>query len=223
MAKAYPVFLDLAAVKCLVVGVGAVGRRKIDSLLQAGAGRLLALDPDPAAGQALPSSPALVFEAREFVPGDLIGCSLVFASSAKKSLNSTVAALCAERGIFCNCVDAPEQGSFIVPASARCGELTLALSSGGASPAYARRLRQELEVWLQDRAPLASLLGRLRPLVLALGHDTGQNTELFRLLAHSELDQALVRGDRELCLRLLEQVLPAGLHRHITELLDGLV
>ena len=223
MARHYPLFLDLSRAKCLLVGAGAVGRRKIDTLLEAGAGHILALDPDPAAGQGLPAHPALVFEAREFVPEDLHACALVFAASASSAVNAAVAELCAGRGIFCNCVDAPEKGTCIVPASARCGELVLALSSGGSSPAYVRRLRNELEPWLRDKAPLASLLGRLRPRVLALGQDTVQNTELFRLLACQELEQALARGDKDLCLRLLGQMLPQSLHAHITELLDGLV
>ena len=219
----YPLFLDLSRTKCLVIGAGAVGRRKIGLLLESGVRELLVLDPDLQDTASLPGHPALVFEARGFVPEDLAGCALVFAVSGSREANAAIAAACAERGIFCNCADAPLEGTCIVPATARVGEMTLAISTGGASPAYARALRKELEGWLREKAPLASLLGRIRPRLLALEKDTRHNTKLFRALVRSRLGAALAAKDATRCEALLAAMLPEDLHPWIAEFLDGLV
>ena len=219
----YPLFLDLSRVKCLVVGAGAVGRRKIDALLESGVRKLVALDPELAASAMLPEHPALVCEARGFMPEDLAGCALVFAASGSREVNAAVAAACAEQGIFCNCADAPLEGSCVVPATIRADGMTLALSTGGASPAYARHLRTELEGWLHAKAPLAALLGRIRPRLLALERDTLQNTLLLRALVQSGLGAALAAGDGKRCGELLAAALPEELHPRIAEFLDGLV
>ena len=108
-----------------------------------------------------------------------------------------------------------------MPAVARTERLAAALSTGGASPALARRWRGELESWLAPRARMSRLMGELRPLVLALGMDTGQNTAIFRTLAASPLQDCLERGDLAGCRALLEQTLPPALHDRITELLDA--
>ena len=219
----YPLFLDLSRAKCLVVGAGAVGRRKIDALLESGVRELVVLDPELTDSASLPGHPALVFAARRFVPEDLAGCALAFAASGSRETNAAVAAACAARGVLCNCVDAPLEGTCIVPATVRAGEMTLALSTGGASPAYARHLREELESWLPGKAPLAALLGRIRPRLLALERDTMQNTESFRALVQSGLEAALAAGDARRCEELLAAGLPQELHPWITEFLDGLV
>lgn len=219
----YPLFLDLGRARCLVVGAGAVGRRKVDALLEAGVRELMVLDPEPAERVLLPEHPALIFEARCFRPDDLSGCALVFAASGSREVNAAVAAACAEWGIFCNCADAPLEGNCIVPVTGRVGEMALALSTGGASPAYARFLREELEAWLHEKAPLATLLGRIRPRLLALERDTMHNTTLFRELVRSGIGAALAAGDLNRCRELLAAALPEELHPGIAEFLDGLV
>jgi len=200
-----------------------VGRRKVDALLAAGVQELVVLDTEPAERALLPEHPALVFEARDFRPDDLTGCALAFAASGSREANAAVAAACAEQGIFCNCADAPLEGSCIVPATASAGDMVLALSTGGASPAYARHLRAELEVWLQDKAPLTTLLGRIRPRLLALERDTAHNTALFHALVQSKLGEALAAGDLTRCMELLAASLPEELPPWMAEFLDGLV
>jgi len=219
----YPLFLDLGRMKCLVVGAGAVGLRKTGMLLECGVGELLVLDPDLPDRALLPEHPAARFEARCFTPEDLAGCALVFAATGSREANAAIAAACAERGIFCNCADAPLEGNCIVPATARAGDVTLALSTGGASPAYARALRKELEDWLQAKAPLAALMGRIRPCLLALGKDTRHNTKLFRALVQSGIEAALAAKDARLCGDLLAAALPEELRPRLAEFLDGLV
>lgn len=221
----YPLFLDLSSVHCLVVGAGEVGRRKLSALLQSEPASVLVLDtaPPSAAAAALFDNPRVIFEQRGFAPEDVEGRSLVFAATGDRAANAAVAQACTRRNILCNCADAPREGNCIVPATARRGTLMAALSTGGHSPALARRLRGELEDWLAPRAALTALLGRLRPHVLALPDKTGQNTVLFRSLTYSPLREALAGRDRARCEALLRELLPDALHPHIPELLHDLL
>ena len=220
----YPLFLNLRQARCLVAGLGEVGRRKLQSLLEADAGEVLVRDvaaPPPEA-DALLAAPQVSFARRACTVEDVRGCRLVFAATGDRAENARLAALCREEGILCNCADAPEAGSFIVPALARQGELMLALSTGGASPALARRWRRELEDWLGPRVRMARLMGRIRPCVLALSHDSGQNRKLFRTLAESPLQHWLQHGDNAACHAYLAQTLPPELHARIAEFLHDL-
>ena len=233
----YPLFLSLERAHCLIVGAGEVGLRKAHSLLECGPASLLVLDVTApgSAWEKLRTYPALRTETRAFTPDDVVGKALAFACTGSREANAAVVRACAAQGVLCNCVDAPLEGSFIVPATARARhvpgndalsgeavELSAALSTGGGSPAWARVLKQELEDWLAPRLPMTVLLARLRPLVLALGDDTGQNTAIFRSLARSGLREAL-GTDPEASRRMLREALPEALHPHIPELLYDLI
>lgn len=220
----YPVFLSLTGMRCVLAGLGAVGRRKLAGLLACRPASVLALDiaaPAPEAAELL-GDPRVRFEQRAFRRDDLRGCALVFAATGDSAENSRIAALCAECGVWCNSITTPDEGTFQVPAVARQGMLAAALSTGGASPALSRRWKAELEQWLAPRSRTAAFMGRLRPLVLALGEETGHNTRLFRKLAASPLQALLEAGDTTACRRLLRAELPPALHDHIAELLDDL-
>lgn len=222
----YPLFLDLSRTHCLIVGAGDVGRRKLTTLLQSAPASVLVLDVAPPCAElaeALAADSRVTFARRTFTPADVEGRGLVFAATGNRAANAAVAAACARRNVLCNCADAPREGNCIVPATARKGDLVAALSTGGGSPALARRLRLELESWLEPRAALATLLGRLRPHVLAMPGKTGQNAALFRTLAHSSLRDALDTGDRARCEALLRELLPDALHPHIPEFMHDLV
>ena len=221
----YPVFLELSGQSCLVVGAGAVGCRKIASLLECPIERLHVIDlaePDTNL-QVWLEDKRVSFMKRPFTPSDVEGCALVFAATSSRQTNDAVARACAERGILCNCTDAPKDSSFIVPALVEQGNIAIALSTGGASPALARKIREDLEAWLGERyTGISELLMRLRPLVLALHHETRQNTTLFRSIVDSPLSEALQRRDRQTCESLLRELLPIELHPYIMELLHDL-
>ena len=223
-APLYPIFISLTGIHCLVVGLGQVGQRKLSGLLACGPASVLVLDlAEPATEvAALLSDPRVRFEQRSCMQADLQGRALVFAATGSAAENSRIATLCAGAGILCNSASNPEEGCFQVPAVARHAPLAAALSTGGASPALARRWKGELERWLEPRSRMAALMGRLRPLVLALGEDTGQNTRLFRKLADSSLQQWLEENDLESCRRCLQAELPPALHVNIAELLHDL-
>lgn len=222
----YPLFADLSRKRCLVVGAGEVGRRKIGTLAGCGATDILVLDtrgPDQKLGEVL-SLPGVSFEQRSFEDTDLDGRFLVIASTSNEELNWRISRACQERGILCNIVDQPEKCSFIVPALFTQGDLTVAISTGGSSPALARRIRKGLGDFLgSEYGATLTLMGRLRPLVLELGLGPQKNSNIFRGLVHSGLLEALKEGDTAKALELLERFVPAQLHPRLTELMDGLV
>ena len=224
-APAYPLFLSLGNCHCLVVGLGEVGQRKLAGLLVCKPLSVLALDmlPQealPPGARSLLAAPCVRYAQRPCQMDDVMASNLVFAATGKHEENLRIAALCHEARVFCNCASAPHAGNFMLPSVARQGEMAVALSTGGASPALARRWRHELEDWLAPRSRMVRLMGRLRPLVLAMKADTGQNTELFRKIAASPLQGWLASNDMEQCRQWLLAHLPPPLHAHLAELLD---
>lgn len=222
----YPAFINLEKKQCLVVGAGEVGRRKIQSLLDAGAGSVAVIDTaEPGQDMlSLMESAPLHFECREFRDEDLEGIFLVIASTSSEEVNWHISRLCAERGILCNIVDQPEKCSFIVPATVKRGDLTVAISTAGRSPALAKQIRRNLQENFGDEyAMLLSIMGKLRPLMLGLGQETSENTAVFRKVVASNLLEALASNDLETATVLLKETLPEPLHDNIPELLDGIV
>ncbi len=227
MQTLYPVYLALGSRPCLVAGLGKVGCRKLEALLDAKPASVLGLDLLPLAelspkARELLARPRVSFEQRPCRPSDVLPGMLVFAATSNAEENTRILGLCRAQGALCNMVTMPALGDFEIPALARSGCLSAALSTGGASPALAARLRMELESWLKEHARLATFMGRLRPQVLALGGDSGQNGTLFRKLADSPFEDWLASGDLESCRFWLKAELPQALHPQIEELLHAL-
>jgi len=221
----YPMFVSLEGRSCLVVGAGQVGLRKIVSLADCGASPLVIVErgaPNEAL-LALAARPGVQLAQRDFELSDLDGRFLVVAATSNQELNRRIGAMCQERAILCNIVDAPEQGSFIVPSCVNRGELSIAISTGGQSPALTKRIRKDLQDRFgEEYARFLRLMSRLRPNVLALGRETETNSALFRKLVASRLLEALRNGDGTLARTELLALLPQELHHLIPELLDGL-
>lgn len=208
-----------------MAGAGEVGLRKAAVALRAKPSRLCLLDPfmDEESVRAQLPQPELQLCRKTFAPSDIEGCFLVFAATAKREVNALIAAVCAEKNILCNIADAPHESSFLVPAIVDNGGVTIALSTAGQSPALARRLRRELEAWVEKRyIPLLAFLGRLRPLLLHLGLPTEDNSEILREIVASPLADCLQNQERSAAGALLTKLLPEQLHPRIGDLLDGL-
>jgi precorrin-2 dehydrogenase/sirohydrochlorin ferrochelatase len=124
-----------------VVGGGAVATRKARKLLQAGAEVVVV------SSEMRPELLGMNVEAykRAYEYGDLEGAELAFAATDSREVNAAVAREARERGVRVNVADRPSEGDFAVPATLRRGGLQVAVSTGGASPALARRIRTELE------------------------------------------------------------------------------
>ncbi len=218
----YPIYVNLYGKHCLVVGAGQVGRRKIASLAECGAAEILVLDRcQPDAAEVF-AHPAVTFACRPFAATDLDGRFLVIASTDDEALNWEISRQCASRGILCNIVDQPEKCSFIVPAVYTQGDLTVAISTGGGSPALARKIRQGLGDFLgSEYGALLLLMSRLRPMVLGLGLGSPANSEIFRQVVNSPLIEALERGDAAEAEAILRGILPASLHDEAAALVSG--
>jgi len=167
----YPIILDLAGVPVLVVGGGRVALRKIVGLLHAGAAVRVVAPEAIDAVRALP----VQLELRTYQPTDLDGARLVLTATDDPAVNATVAADAARRGIWVNAADDPANCTFTLPAIARDEAVTVAVSTGGASPALASHLRDEIGRLLGDvgAGQAATTLAAQR----AELHDQGTSTE----------------------------------------------
>jgi precorrin-2 dehydrogenase/sirohydrochlorin ferrochelatase len=141
----YVACLDLQGRRCLVVGSGAIAREKAEGLQATGA-------------------IVSVVTAEDYRPYDLDGVWLVVVATTDDELNRRITADADARRIFCNVADVPELCSFILPAVHRRGPITVAVSTGGASPALAQSLRDTFAAQIGEKhEALASELRRLRP------------------------------------------------------------
>ena len=162
MPAYFPLFVDLAEHRCLVVGGGPVGERKARALLDCNA-RVVVVSPalTPALA-ALAADGRLEHRARTFRAGDVRGCRLVVAATGGPDDRAVVAAA-RRRRVLVNAVDRPAWCDVIVPSVLRRGELQIAVSTGGRSPALAREIRRRLEpLFGQDLGELVERAGRAR-------------------------------------------------------------
>ena len=165
----FPIFLKLAARPCMVVGAGTIAESKIESLLLAEA-RVTVIAPE-----ALPrvrewaDAGELTWLQREYCEGDLAGAFLCVAATATASVNRAVFAEASANDVLCNAVDDPPFCDFYFPSVVRRGELQIAISTAGESPALAQRLRKEINAALPlDTGEWVMELGRLRREVTAV-------------------------------------------------------
>ncbi|MGH7797909.1 MAG: precorrin-2 dehydrogenase/sirohydrochlorin ferrochelatase family protein [Candidatus Binatia bacterium] len=159
----YPIFIDVSRRRCLVIGGGAVAQRRIEGLLAA---RAIVTVISPTITEALRNLIAqgmLRNVARVYKAGDLAGYDLAFVATDDRAVNQAIFSDARLRGIWINSADDPENCDFILPAVIRRGELSIAISTGGASPAATRAVREELENYLTaDYARLVQIVSEVR-------------------------------------------------------------
>ena len=174
-----PIFLNLEGRRCLLVGAGTVALDKIGSLLKTGA-RLRVVAPR-AKGQIqqLAREGGLEWIERAFEPADLDGNYLVIAATDSPEANTAVYEAAVERGIPCNSVDDIPNCDFFFGSVVSRGDLQIAISTAGESPAVAQRLRREIDAQLpEDLGPWLRNLGELRREVLEI-HQRGEERKLL--------------------------------------------
>ncbi len=155
----YPIFLDLSGRRCVVVGGGNVANRKARKLLQARA-RVVVISPEVGAEL---ENVAVEIHRRPYKEGDLEGACLAFAATNSREVNAAVVREAKGRGVLVNVADKPSEGDFALPSTLRRGRLQVAVSTGGASPTLARRIKDELEeVFGPEWAGIVEELGRSR-------------------------------------------------------------
>jgi precorrin-2 dehydrogenase / sirohydrochlorin ferrochelatase len=183
----FPMFLKLEGRPCLVVGAGSVGEPKIRSLLQAGAAVRVVAPQVTSAVAAWARAEVIAWETRSFAPEDLDGMFLVIAATDSPEVNETIFKEAQRRNVLCNAVDDPEHCDFYYPAVVRRGQLQLAISTGGLSPALAQRLRRELEIQFSpEYAGWVDELGNARQGLLAGGLSAEDRRRRLHELASGE-------------------------------------
>ena len=198
----YPIQLQLSGRLCVVVGGGRVGQRKIAGLLAAGARVRLVTREAP---EGLPAAVELV--PRPFRPDDLDGALLAFAATDDPQVNAAVVRAARGAGILASRADDPEAGDFTLPAVLRRGELTLAVATGGTSPALAALLRERLEgEYGAEWQLVLEVVAALRRQRLTLPRKGEYNLEILRRLLAGGLPGLLAAGDLAGADRLLAAV-----------------
>jgi precorrin-2 dehydrogenase / sirohydrochlorin ferrochelatase len=184
----FPMFLKLTARPCVVVGAGNIAESKIESLLQAEA-RVTVIAPEALPRvQGWAEGGEIVWLRRGYQAGDLEGAFLVVAGTATPEVNRAVFAEASERGVLCNAVDDPPFCDFYFPSIVRRGELQIAISTAGESPALAQRLRKEINAALPlDLGEWLMELGRLRREVTAVEPIGEPRKALLHELAQREV------------------------------------
>ena len=165
MAKYYPILLNIQDKKCLVVGGGNVAWRKVCSLKEAGS-RVTVVSPEFCPEMEKESGIERIQQ--KYDERFLNGVLVVVASTDDEEVNKKVYYDAVKMGILVNVVDRPEFCSFIVPATISRGDLSISISTGGASPALARNIRESLEKQFGDEyGEFAKLLSETRRKILS--------------------------------------------------------
>jgi len=204
----YPVCLiNLHEKRCVVVGGGGVAERRVGALLACQA-RVIVISPTLTPGlRHWAETGKLTHVARSYRNGDLEGAFLCIAASNDRAVNEQVWREGSARGVLVNLVDDMTRSHFIVPAVVRRGDLTIAISTGGHSPALAARIKEELAALFgPEYEDLLQLLGALRPRLRAELSAQGRRAFADAVLG-SDICSLLREGDRAGARARLEEIL----------------
>jgi precorrin-2 dehydrogenase/sirohydrochlorin ferrochelatase len=209
----YPIYLNLTEKRCVLFGGGTVAEGKLINLKEAGA-HIVVISPEVTPGIRQASIRGeLEWEVRTYRPGDLNGAFLVIAATNVSEVNRQIYQEADRLGVLLNVVDDSPLCNFIAPSIVKRGPVTLAISTGGVSPALARKMREILSAdSVLEWADLANVLAQARFKVKKLGitidpqrWQCSIDQELLQIAQGGREDEALVL----LCSRLLDQSMPS--------------
>ena len=216
MAFGYPVMLELQGRRCVVIGGGAVGEGKVQSLLEAGA-LVTVVAPELTAGlDDLARDGTITAVRRPYLPGDLEGALLAIAATDDSATNARIFSEANERGVLLNAVDDIHHCHFAAPSVIRRGDLIVALSTGGKAPALAKQLRRKLaSQFSEEYAALLEMLSEVRQKALAVRKvdfeewakrwERAMDRDLLRMVKEGRIQEA-----RDLLWADLNQPVPDG-------------
>lgn len=181
MAFGYPISLEVSGRRAVVIGRMAVAQAKAESLLQAGARVTVIADGPRRLLDKLEREAGATVKRRKYEPGDLDGAFVCVASSDDPEIRAAIHAEARWRRVLVNVMDDVPHCDFAAPAVVRRGDLAIAISTGGRSPALARRLREELSEQFDPRwAELLDLLGEVRTETLPDLPDYGERARRWQ-------------------------------------------
>jgi siroheme synthase-like protein len=194
----YIACLRLTGRRCVVIGGGPIGLEKVEGLLACDAHvALIAPEAQPELVQ-LALEGSIRWEQREYEPGDLEGALIAIAATDDTDLNVRVFEDAEARSMLVNVVDVPPLCNFILPAIVRTGPLAVAISTAGASPALAKRMKREIgELFGEPYANLAVLLNEARGWAKATLPTYQDRKQFFEAIVNGEPDpiELLRAGD----------------------------
>lgn len=184
----YPVHLDIQNRNCLVVGGGAVGTRKVVTLLDCGANVTLISPAVSDQLRGLAASGLIKIKERPYRSGDLDGMFLVIGATDDERLNRQISKDADRLNTLCNIADRPKVCNFILPSIVQRGDLVVTISTSGKSPALAKRLRKTLEdLFGEEYGVFLKLMGAIRQKLLKQSHKPEAHKHLFEQLIAADL------------------------------------
>ena len=207
----YPVNLDIKEKQCLVVGGGSVASRKAKTLMECEA-IVTVVSPEFALSlKDIEQYQGVVLIQRPYQTSDLDGKFLVIGATNDEKLNRRINADAEHRNMLCNIADVPDICNFILPAIIRRGDFCLAVSTSGKSPAFAKKLRKDLEKTFGDEYALFLLLmGEIRKKLLAEEHAPEAHKPIFEKLISHNLPEMIKNNEKERINQVLCDVLGNG-------------
>ena len=205
----YPVFLDLKARPCLVIGSGPEAERKSEGLIEVGAAvTVVAPQPSPRL-QELATRGKIVLHRRHYAQGDLAGVFLaIVATDVKPEVREGVAADARREKVLLNVMDVPDLCTWIAPAILRRGTLAVAISTSGRSPAMARLVKERLDLSIpEEYGPLLDTVAEVREELARRGLRVP--AEDWQIALDQEINNLAAERDwRKIKARLLRSLAP---------------
>lgn len=206
----YPVNLNIKERRCLVVGGGQVGTRKIKTLLKCHA-RVTAVSPFFTDDINNIDTPNLTLHKRDYLESDINGMFIVICATDDGKLNRRIADDAQKKNILCNVIDDPSCCNFTLPSVIESGDLMITVSTGGKSPFFSKKLKGELKSKFgPEYGDLLKVMGAIRERVLAKSNDSGSNRELFEKIIEGGLLEMIKNGSVRDIDKLLLEILGEG-------------
>src|SRR5437879_2183390 len=196
--RLFPMFLKRSARPCLVLGAGTIAESKIAGLLEAGGGVVVVAPEGTPEVCSWAQSNSIEWHQRSFQPDDLTGMFLVVAATSSEELHQRIFEEATRRGVLCNIVDVPALCDFYYPSVVQRGDLQIAISTGGQSPALAQRLRKELEDQFgPEYEEWVAQLGEARDKLFSTKLDPEERKRLLHQDASDEAFKAFLKSRRK--------------------------
>ena len=193
--KYYPAYLDLRERHCLVIGGGAVAERKALALLEAGAVVTIVSPALTSKLHELSDSGKISYLQKQYEENDLSGPFLVIAATDSAEVNTEVASACRKKHVLVNAATPPEESNFIVPSVVERGDLLIAISTSGTSPALARKIRQDIEQrYGTEYEIFLEKLSAIRKRVLEEVPDENKRRQVFQAIVDSDVIDLIRQG-----------------------------
>jgi precorrin-2 dehydrogenase/sirohydrochlorin ferrochelatase len=196
--KYYPVYLDITDKRCFVIGGGDVAERKVERLLEFGACVIVVGKKLTHTLEGMKQEGRIEHINADYTIKLIDGAFLVIGATDSDDVNSAISRDAKQKGILVNIVDDPDKCDFILPSLFSRGDLLISISTGGKSPALAKKIRQEIEKhYGPEFRILVDIMGSLREKLLKKGYSSDENKILFESVVYSDILQHIRKKEWE--------------------------